>query len=95
MRFYYLIFTIIFKALYLIAIPAYAVELNLDQKELVQSQGATGISSIIEESGMNFTSSRDLEDFISEVISAQLSGSSSIDDIAISSIELDLSLIHI
>ena len=49
---------------------------------LLQSQGSAGISSIIEESGINFTTTSDVEDFVSEVISAQLSESSSIDDIA-------------
>ena len=81
MRFYYLTLTLLL-AFKLSAQTSDAIELSSEQKALVQSQGATGISSIIQESGISFTSSRDLEDFISEVISAQLSGSSSIDDIA-------------
>ena len=82
MRFYYIIFTLFLEALFLITLPAYAVELSSDQKVLLQSQGAAGISSIIEESEISFTSTSDVENFVSEIISAQLSESSSIDDIA-------------
>ena len=43
MRFYYLTLTLFLQALSLIAQPADAVKLNVEQVALIQNQGATGI----------------------------------------------------
>lgn len=90
MRFYYLTITLLIQALSLVAQPADAIKLSSEQTALIQSQGVAGIQTVFGELGIQIQDLKRVEDFTSEVISSQLTGSETAE--AISNIASEITL---
>ena len=71
MRFYYLTITLFLQGINLIAQPADAVKLNVEQVALVQDSGATGIEAVFQQTGIDINDLPLVEAFASEVILTQ------------------------
>ena len=95
MRFYYLILTLFLQALNLVAQTADTVKLSSEQIATIQSQGVAGIQSVLAQSGIEIQDLPSVEAFASEVVSSQLSNSSSTETITDIASSLTIALAEI
>ncbi len=73
MRFYYLPITLLLLTLNLSAQPADAVELSTKQLALIQSQGASGIKTVLRESKIDLQDAAAVHAFVSQIVFNQIS----------------------